>query len=282
VFQSWEANENLPSDLLAGKDIFFLLRSINILGTPPYTVIMFCADYVMAFVYHTLFTSGTVYLFGSNVSKKKNGAKDEIGDSKDSSVLARTNNQGIQGFLLQLAVSGLGLNAGIPMKLGLKPKTESYSQDQDLNYHKTEADGQSRQFRFINVAHPLCFGIASGVATSLTLYPFDFVRGGVLPPGMKRILSAGSTVPYAGMLFGLYFSMRDPTDISSQTRWAACSASAAVLAEIPFDHAKRQMMGSTRVMVGAGLLYVPFATIMLVLYDKAVTKYVTKVLENSS
>ena len=76
--------------------------------------------------------------------------------------------------------------------------------------------------------------------------------------------------------------MRDPTDISSQTRWAACSASAAVLAEIPFDHAKRQMMGSTRVMVGAGLLYVPFATIMLVLYDKAVTKYVTKVLENSS
>jgi len=226
---------------------------------------MFCADYIMAFVYHTLFTTGTVYFFGN---KKKKGARDATNGRID-------DKEGVQGALLRLAVSGLGLNFDIPMKLVPQSKT-------DLSFDHTQPKTESRQLRLINVAHPLCFGIASGVATSLTLYPFDFVRGGVLQPGLKRILSAGSTVPYAGFLFGMYFSMRDPTDIGSQTRWAACSASAAVLAEIPFDHAKRQMMGSTRVMVGAGLLYVPFATIMLVLYDKAVTKYVLKVLENGS
>ena len=79
-------------------------------------------------------------------------------------------------------------------------------------------------------------------------------------------------------VFTLYSSVRDPNDTISQVKCAACSSTAAMIAEVPFDHAKRHMMGSTRVMVGAGLLYVPFATLMLVLYDKAAVKFVKRVL----
>ena len=39
--------------------------------------------------------------------------------------------------------------------------------------------------------------------------------------------------------------------------------------------AKRAMLGSTRMMLGAGLLYMPFATTMLVMYDKFAIKLVT-------
>jgi hypothetical protein len=36
----------------------------------------------------------------------------------------------------------------------------------------------------------------------------------------------------------------------------------------------KAMMGSTRVVLGAGLLYVPFASVMLVMYDKAALKLI--------
>ena len=81
-----------------------------------------------------------------------------------------------------------------------------------------------------------------GLCASVSLFPFDFVRAGVVsgnqrPPfylwackikpfhlkvisnfenlvsldliaGPKRFLAAGSTVPYAGALFGVYFANR--------------------------------------------------------------------------
>ena len=76
----------------------------------------------------------------------------------------------------------------------------------------------------------------SGLCASVSLFPFDFVRAGVVSggfnnlitishisakivsledmkciqdfPGPKRFLAAGSTVPYAGALFGVYFACR--------------------------------------------------------------------------
>merc|ERR1712172_226897 len=121
---------------------------------------------------------------------------------------------------------------------------------------------------------PVTVGLASGLCASVSLFPFDFVRAGVVS-GPKRILAAGSTVPYAGALFGIYFACRDPESTSSQLRWAGAAASCAVLAEAPLDHAKRNMMGSARVVIAANLLFVPFAAMMLVMYDKAANKLVT-------
>jgi len=125
-----------------------------------------------------------------------------------------------------------------------------------------------------SVLVPVAVGLTSGLCASVSLFPFDFVRAGVVS-GPKRFLAAGSTVPYAGALFGVYFACRDPESTSSQLRWATAAASCAVLAEAPLDHAKRNMMGSARVVVAANLLFVPFAAMMLVMYDKAANKLVT-------
>ena len=72
---------------------------------------------------------------------------------------------------------------------------------------------------------PGALGLTAGSAASLTLYPFDFVRDGVIRGGLRqRIVSAGSTAPYAGALFGVYFSQRDPNRISSQMGWGIAAA----------------------------------------------------------
>ena len=68
-------------------------------------------------------------------------------------------------------------------------------------------------------------GLAAGSVASVTLYPFDFVREGVIKGGLRqRIVSASSTAPYAGALFGVYFSQRDPKSISSQMGWGVAAA----------------------------------------------------------
>ena len=68
-------------------------------------------------------------------------------------------------------------------------------------------------------------GLAAGSVASVTLYPFDFVREGVIKGGLRqRIVSASSTAPYAGALFGVYFSQRDPKRISSQMGWGVAAA----------------------------------------------------------
>ena len=155
---------------------------------------MFCADYIMAFVYHTIFTSGAVYMLGSdskNKKKQRNGETNDINNDLDRKMVEDSdhNERRIQETLLQVAISALGLNS-----VSVVPSIS-----------ELKAEGRSQWLKDKSAAHPLCFGVASGLATSITLYPFDFVRGGVLPPGLKRVLSSGSTVPYAGVLFGMYF-----------------------------------------------------------------------------
>lgn len=191
---------------------------------------MFCADYVAAFVYHMIVTTGTVLYL------TKDDSKDNSLSEKEQSI----NNKPYLKFVMA--------------SLGLVNK---------------ESDGDNEKKYSI---HPFLTGSLAGLAASVTLYPFDFVRGGVVEPGFKRILSSGSTVPYAGMLFGLYFSCRDHNSTASQIKWAFAASTGAVLAEVPFDYAKRAMIGSSKVMLGVGLLYVPFAGLMLVMYDNALVK----------
>jgi len=193
---------------------------------------MFCADYVAAFVYHAIFTVGTVHL----VQVRKTSSEEKY--SEDG--------------LVRLTTLALGL------------------------HHQRE--GGSREGPWLPATVALGAGLLSGLAASITLFPFDFVRASAVTPGVRRILSAGSTVPYAGALFGVYFAGRQQDNTASQMRWAVGASCCAVAAEAPLDHAKRAMMGSTRLLVGANLLFVPFAAMMVVMYDKAASRAVRTVL----
>ena len=234
---------------------------------------MFCADYVAAFIFHAMVTTGTVLLFGSKCKPDNSENATEPFDK----TFRNYERERRRTALLAFAFGSLGLQS---------PDQHAKQQQLLLLMESKVPQNRTNQHNSVPVSlheigeikkgflFPTFAGLTSGLFASITLYPFDFVRGGVLQPGIKRILSAGSTIPYAGVLFGMYFSIRDPGDTMSQIKWAACASSFAVLAEAPLDHAKRVMIGSTRIMVGAGLLYVPFATLMLVMYDKATTKFV--------
>ena len=65
-------------------------------------------------------------------------------------------------------------------------------------------------------------------------------------------------------------------------RWRESLDSCAALAEAPFDHAKKAMFSSRATMIGTNLLYVPFAALMLVMYDKAAYNVVTRHLDKSA
>ena len=238
---------------------------------------MFCADYIAAFVYHAIMTIGTISYFGGIHEAKD--VNDNVKDGNENEAPHKeTPDIDIKITLSRIMVSALGLHA-TTVSLNTSPK----------NLKDSKSDPQMKEFQLNNspqgdignkkvVLLPFGVGFASGLAASASLYPFDFVRSGVLKPGLRRLMSAASTVPYAGSLFGIYFCFRDPNSIKSQMKWAAGASTCAILAEIPFDHAKRTMLGSSRVMLGAGLLYVPFASLMLVMYDKAAIKLVTPLL----
>ena len=66
--------------------------------------------------------------------------------------------------------------------------------------------------------------------------------------------------------------MRNKDSITSQMSWATFSAAAAVLAELPFDKAKFHMMGSRRTLMFANGLFIPFGGLLLVMYDKSLSK----------
>jgi len=114
-------------------------------------------------------------------------------------------------------------------------------------------------------------GSLAGLFGASAVFPFDFVRRGVIQ-GKVKLRHGMSTVPYAGVFFGLYFSCRNSNSTSSQFGWAFASAFGAALAEIPFDKAKLAMLGSRRTMVFVSGLYVPFGALMLVMYDKALLR----------
>ena len=200
---------------------------------------MFCADYIAAFVYHAIITIGSVHFFDRFNDKSKNETRKAV---------------------TEFATNGLGIRC------------------KRYNSNTEHVRQTSHNEKTTDSVIPFYVGIASGLAASATLYPFDFVRSGVLKPGLSRIMSAGSTIPYAGALYGIYFSCRDPENLSSQMKWAGVASTCALLAEVPFDQAKRTMFGNTRLMLGAGLLYVPFASLMLVMYDKAAIKLVSPII----
>jgi len=116
---------------------------------------------------------------------------------------------------------------------------------------------------------PVFIGCLSGFLGAASVFPFDFVRRGVIA-GRVTLRHSLSTVPYAGVFFGLYFSCRNRDSLKSQCGWALVSSLCAGLAEIPFDQAKLAMLGSRRTMMLVSGLYVPFGALMLVMYDKAV------------
>jgi len=118
---------------------------------------------------------------------------------------------------------------------------------------------------------PVIVGSLSGFLGAASVFPFDFVRRGVIA-GKLSLRHGLSTVPYAGVFFGLYFSCRSRDSTSSQCGWALVSSLSACLAEIPFDKAKLSMLGSRRTMLLVSGLYVPFGALMLVMYDKAMTR----------
>jgi len=122
---------------------------------------------------------------------------------------------------------------------------------------------------------PVLLGGLAGFIGAASVFPFDFVRRGVMP-GKVLFRHSLSTVPYAGVFFGLYFSNRDGKRTGSQFGWALTSALAACIAEVPFDSAKHAMMGSRRTMLMVNGLYVPFGALMLVMYDKAMENVALK------
>ena len=81
------------------------------------------------------------------------------------------------------------------------------------------------------------------------MYPLDFVRQGAIISEKVGFRHSLSTVPYAGLYFGLYFSCRDRDSTVSQSAWALLASASACLAEIPFDKAKHAMMGSRKTMI---------------------------------
>ena len=101
-------------------------------------------------------------------------------------------------------------------------------------------------------------------------------RQGAITSRNANFIHNLSTVPYATVFFGLYFHQRNPEDMKSQIFWALISASLASLSEIPFDQAKRDMMGSARTVAMANFLFVPFGSLILLLYDKAISNQKSK------
>ena len=92
-------------------------------------------------------------------------------------------------------------------------------------------------------------GACSGLLGALTIHKFDFVRQGAITSNKFSFIHSLSTVPYATVFFGLYFHQRNPNSLQSQFSWAFASAALASLAEIPFDKAKLDMVGSTRTLM---------------------------------
>ena len=126
--------------------------------------------------------------------------------------------------------------------------------------------------------HPAC-GACAGFLAACSVYPFDFVRRGIIAGGASFAHSL-SVVPYSAAFFGLYFAGRDPSSLRSQCGCALAASAAAAAVEVPFDRAKMALMGSRRTMLFVSALYVPFGALMLVMYDKASVRLDSKLVQS--
>ena len=117
---------------------------------------MFCADYIAAYIFHGLLTVGSAQAAASltaSASVDSTSSGDRGKRHENELVDPKTFD-----WLLRLAVSALGLQDNTITHIGGFPPTVT----------------------------PLLVGVGSGVGASLTLYPFDFVRGGVLTGSSLR------------------------------------------------------------------------------------------------
>lgn len=69
-------------------------------------------------------------------------------------------------------------------------------------------------------ANPFVIGGLAGLLGAASVYPFDFVRQS---QNLKFVHSL-STVPYASVFFGFYFTCREPENLTNQVKFGLCSA----------------------------------------------------------
>jgi hypothetical protein len=145
---------------------------------------------------------------------------------------------------------------------------------------RSEARDQPSRQALVSVIAPPVLGAVAGACGTAAVFPLDFVRASLAAPSLstaQRFARSLSTVPYSSVYFGLYFAQRDPHELESQLTWGVGSAVCASLAETPFDHAKRSLFGGNRrVLIGANMLYVPFAALLLIGYDRAMMGYLQR------
>jgi len=128
-------------------------------------------------------------------------------------------------------------------------------------------------------------GAFSGLMAAVMLYPFDLVRQMTVAPGTSHF--AHSTVPYMTVYLGLYLlqpqSDRQKKSLPEKLVWAVGATSVAAAVEFPLDQAKHKMAGSMRSAAMANAFRVPFGSLMLIAYDRALTtgneKRMAKLLE---
>jgi hypothetical protein len=117
------------------------------------------------------------------------------------------------------------------------------------------------------VAWTFGLGAVSGVGSAIALYPFDIVRMSVLEKGKSHF--AFSTVPYMSIYLGTYFTLRNERGtFLEKFALANVSAGLGAVAELPFDQAKLNISGSTRMAIVTSALRIPLAALLLVSYDQ--------------
>jgi len=122
---------------------------------------MFCADYVAAFVYHAMFTVGTVHL----VRQRKTSSEEEYSDH--------------------------GLVRFTTLALGL---------------HQQREEAKTKEQPWLPVTVAVGAGLVSGLAASITLFPFDFVRASAVSSTTSEI----SKKLYLKLVLGESWSKKDP------------------------------------------------------------------------
>ena len=80
---------------------------------------------------------------------------------------------------------------------------------------------------------------------------------------------ARGTIPFAALYLGLYFPYRtERMTFKERGLQAVGAATAATLAELPFDASKLQMTKSRTMALTVSLLRIPLASMLLLAYDQ--------------